>query len=116
MNAFLIMSERSSPSKIVAMEARLLESSQRGLRNAVRNNDDAVTMLLVDSEGPLAGSPCAHLQARDGWDLTDASDGVVHLMVEAMETWIIADPDALAAYYGQRFSVSLSVLSIISTG
>jgi hypothetical protein len=58
-----------------------------GFRNAVRNNDDAITMLLVDSEGPLVGSPCAHLQARDGWDLTDASDGVVHLMVEVMETW-----------------------------
>ena len=24
-------------------------------------------------------------------------------MVQAMETWIVADPDALAAYYGQRF-------------
>jgi hypothetical protein len=24
-------------------------------------------------------------------------------MVETMETWIVADPDALAAYYGQRF-------------
>ena len=28
---------------------------------------------------------------------------MVHLMVQMMETWIVADPDALKAYYGQGF-------------
>jgi hypothetical protein len=28
---------------------------------------------------------------------------MIHLMVQTMEAWIVADPDALADYYGQRF-------------
>jgi Domain of unknown function (DUF4276) len=27
----------------------------------------------------------------------------IHLMVQAMEAWVVADPDALATYYGQKF-------------
>jgi Domain of unknown function (DUF4276) len=74
-----------------------------GFRNAVRNNEYSIVALLVDAEGLVAGSSSAHLQARDDWDLAGTSDRVVHLMVQAMEAWIIADPDALAAYYGQHF-------------
>jgi Domain of unknown function (DUF4276) len=74
-----------------------------GFRNAVQNGDDAVVVLLVDAEAPVNGAASAHLQARDGWDLGFASDQAVHLMVQTMEAWIVADPDALAAYYGQGF-------------
>ncbi len=28
---------------------------------------------------------------------------MIHLMVQFMETWIVADPQALAEYYGQGF-------------
>ena len=34
------------------------------------------------------------------------SEDSVHLMVQTMEAWIVADPDALAAYYGQGFRAS----------
>ena len=61
-------------------------------------------MLLVDAEAAvISDSPRAHLEKRDCWDLRFATDDMVHLMIQAMETWIVADPDALAAYYGQRF-------------
>ncbi len=74
-----------------------------GFRNAVQSGDDAIVALLVDAEGPVNNSSRAHLQSRDGWDLQFASDDVVHLMVQTMEAWIVADPDALTEYYGQYF-------------
>jgi hypothetical protein len=74
-----------------------------GFQNAVRNGDDTIVALLVDAEGPLNGPARAHLQFRDHWDLKSCSDDVIHLMVQAMEAWVVADPDALAAYYGQKF-------------
>ena len=82
--------------------------------NAVRTNRDAINVLLVDSEDPVVpeiGDPArdaaarvAHLRHRDGWDLSATRAERVHLMVRCMEAWIVADPDALAAYYGQGFS------------
>jgi len=65
-----------------------------------------MTALLVDAEGPVATSPCAHLQSRDGWEFGDVPDDVVHLMIQNMEAWIVADTTALAAYYGQRFNAN----------
>ena len=74
-----------------------------GFRNAVLMGDDAIVALLVDAEAPVNGPARAHLRSRDGWDLAFTSDDVVHLMVQTMETWIVADRDALAQYYGQHF-------------
>jgi hypothetical protein len=60
--------------------------------------------LLVDSEGPLAGhgvsARCEHLSRR-GWDLVGTPAENVHLMVQCMEVWIVADPDAVQRFYGQ---------------
>ena len=65
---------------------------------------EGIVVLLVDAEAAMnSNTPRAHLQTRDNWNLGFATDDMVHLMVHAMETWIVADPNALAAYYGQRF-------------
>ena len=67
---------------------------------------DEIVVLLVDAEAPVtAPTPVEHLRARpdDEWDLRGVEKDRVHLMVQTMETWIVADPDALAAYYGQDF-------------
>ena len=61
-------------------------------------------VLLVDAERPVQAQPRAHLYARDRWDLADVDDRAVHLMVQTMEAWIVADADALSSYYGQRFN------------
>jgi hypothetical protein len=74
-----------------------------GFRNALQNGDDTIVALLVDAEEAVKGPVRAHLQSKDRWDLKSCSDEVVHLMVQTMEAWIVADPDALAAYYGQKF-------------
>ncbi len=64
-------------------------------------------MLLVDAEEPVTQSkpkPWEHLKNRDRWDQPPgASDDQCHLMVQAMESWFLADKDALSSFYGQGF-------------
>lgn len=65
-----------------------------------------IIALLVDAEVPVkAQTSVEHLQNRegDGWDLTGVLAEHVHLMVQTMETWIIADSDALKDFYGPGF-------------
>ncbi len=69
--------------------------------NARARSPGLFNVLLVDSEGPVSGTPRAHLIAH-GWTL-DGGDGCFHLMAQTMETWIVADVDALKAYYRQGF-------------
>lgn len=74
-------------------------------RHAREVGDFGIVVLLVDAEGPVHHAPRAHLEIRgDPWDLNGIPDNVVHLMVQTMEAWIVADPDAVAVYYGQRFN------------
>jgi hypothetical protein len=68
-----------------------------------RRNPDAFNVLLVDSERPVLLPRREHLRQQDGWDLFSLSDDQVHLMVQTVEAWLIADPEALARYYGQNF-------------
>ena len=70
--------------------------------------DDSV-MLLVDSEGPVAAGagPWRHLKDRDGWDKpAGATDDHVHLMVQCMEAWFLADKDRLADFFGRGFNAN----------
>ena len=91
---------------------------------AVNNGEEAV--LLVDSEAVVIvpsgiteytdikmWKPWHHLKNRlgqtgqlaDNWDKpVKASDEDCHLMVELMESWFLADTDALKQYYGQGFN------------
>lgn len=67
-------------------------------------------MLLIDSEAPVPHDdfqPWQFLKQNqaDQWDKpTNAKDEDCHLMVQAMEAWLLADSKALAAYFGQGFS------------
>lgn len=63
-------------------------------------------VLLVDSEGPVTTGPWQHLKKTpDNWDQpSGATDDQVHLMVQCMEAWFLADKESLAAYYGNGFN------------
>lgn len=76
---------------------------------------ETLCVLLVDSEDPIASETKGksevnaqvrkrHLEKHEpSWDLSAVSEDHVHLMVQCMEAWIVADSDALARYYGQHF-------------
>lgn len=85
-------------------------------------NPDRINALLVDSESAVASVPRErtsdaalrrdHLQQRqsadgrgqgDGWNLAHVDPERIHLMVQCMETWIVADPEALEGFYKQGF-------------
>lgn len=70
---------------------------------AIKDHADARVLLLVDSEREVTSEPRQHLAAGDGWDLTTVADNQCHLMAQVMESWFLADPAALARFYGQNF-------------
>lgn len=66
-------------------------------------------LLLVDSDGAVADGETARafLQKKyKGWKLQTIADHQCHLMVQIMESWFIADVDALKSFYGQGFQES----------
>ena len=64
-------------------------------------------ILLVDSEAPPKPGQTSwqHLAVEDRWKKPqEVRDGQVFLMVQLMEAWFVADPDALKAFFGSGFS------------
>lgn len=72
-----------------------------------------VYLLLVDSEEKVSvekDQVWAHVKARqgDGWDKpASANADMLHLMVECMENWFLADPQELEKFFGQGFKMGL---------
>jgi Domain of unknown function (DUF4276) len=91
--------------KIVACGSR--DAAFRSFKLATENPEaDTTYLLLVDAEEVVARNrgPWKHLVARDPWERpAAATDDSVHLMAVMTETWLLADPLALAAYYGTGF-------------
>jgi hypothetical protein len=72
---------------------------------ALEQHSDSLNILLVDSEGPVSTTPKQHLHDRDGWNITVPAE-CCQLMVQTMESWLLADVEVLKSYYGQRFQGS----------
>lgn len=75
--------------------------------NAIKTSGQTTCILVVDSEGPVdAGMTPKDFLRRPphNWHLQDAPPDSVHLMVECMEAWIVADREAVATYFGQHFN------------
>ncbi len=74
---------------------------------ACRSNETA--LLLIDSEDAVASDifPWTYLANRPG-DRFDCPENVTddycHLMVVCMETWFLADKDALSRFFGRGFN------------
>lgn len=65
-------------------------------------------LLLVDSEGSVASgsSAVSHLRRRDQWQLDAAHEPDVHLMVQLMESWFLADKSVLQSVFGSGFNAT----------
>ena len=66
---------------------------------------DEYPVLLVDSEAPVAPAAQAwqHLNGRDAWEKpTGADENQAQMMVQCMETWLLADRNALRRFFGQE--------------
>ncbi|MFM7426370.1 MAG: DUF4276 family protein [Elainella sp.] len=89
--------------KLIACGSR--NKTFRDFQTALTSHPDAFNLLLVDAEAPFtSGNICQHLQNRDKWPTTTIDEIQCHLMVEAMENWLMADVDTLAQFYGQNFN------------
>jgi hypothetical protein len=79
----------------------------RRFKIALETHRDDIIALLVDAEGlVLSDSPWEHLASLPDAALRKpkgAKDEHAHLMVQIMESWFLADREALETYYGQGF-------------
>ncbi len=74
------------------------------------SKDSTVPLLLVDSEGPVTTGHTVwqHLRTRDRWHKPAAAgDDQAFLMVQVMESWLLADRNALQTYFGERFKANV---------
>lgn len=88
--------------RIIACGSR--EETYQNFLRAVKTYPDTFVILLVDAECAVVSSSTQHLMQHDGWAFRGINDDQVHLMVQAVEAWLIADREALKAYYGQEFN------------
>lgn len=93
--------QKRRPLRVIPCGSR--DDTFRAFRAAVRDHAGDRVFVLVDAEQEVTGTPREHLAARDPWDLSFAGDDQCHLMAQVMESWFLADPDALARFYGQQF-------------
>ena len=78
----------------------------RDFMNAVRAHPDSFNLLLVDSDAPDDGTLIRRVKAHADWDASVArvvNDEQIHFMVQVMESWFLADRDALLRFYGAGF-------------
>ncbi len=64
---------------------------------------------MVDSEEPVEthSSPWDHLTAKDKWKKPETTeDNQAHLMVQCMEAWFMADPEAVVKHFDKGLKVA----------
>lgn len=94
--------------EIIASGSRMNAYTRFAKKSNITANENECALLLVDAEGPVVNQRSwEHLKDRDGWNRPDGTtDDQCHLMVQAMESWFLADRTTLAKHYGPRFQES----------
>ena len=100
-----LLGDRPRP-RITASGSR--DEAYRDFSRSLAKDADTFPVLLVDSEDPVphGKTVSAHLRDRDPHWTEPLPDGQVHLMVQCMEAWFLADKSALKKYYGDGFKES----------
>jgi hypothetical protein len=99
-----VLGDKPKP-RIVASGSR--NEAYHDFCRSLDSDTDTFAVLLVDSEDTVAAgaSATAHLRERENWTRAMPEEQV-HMMVQCMETWFLADKTALAQYYGNEFRTS----------
>ncbi|MDR3298638.1 MAG: DUF4276 family protein [Candidatus Accumulibacter sp.] len=110
--AFISQAGIKNRPRVVACGSR--RNTYESFCTAIENGEEAI--LLVDSEDVVntqhqhglsdTWQPWAHLKVRigDEWDKpAGVAETRCHLMVQVMESWFLADQNALKAFFGQGF-------------
>lgn len=96
-----VVTARPMP-KIVACGSR--DEAYRDFTTSLSEGHYDLVALLVDSEEPVQTKLAIdHLRNRDHWQLPQTSTHQIFLMTQCMESWFLADKEALEQYYGQGF-------------
>lgn len=97
---------RQAPRKLQFITSGSRESTFEDFCTALRTSPSDFNVLLVDSEGPVGSRPpWTHPHVQDSWAKPQGvDDSQCHLMVQAMEAWILADRQALKDFYGNGFN------------
>ncbi|MBI3769993.1 MAG: DUF4276 family protein [Deltaproteobacteria bacterium] len=91
--------------RIVACGARI--AAYGDFCTALRVAPTENSVLLVDSESPVDGTPWSHVETGDAWPRPGgATDDQLQFMVVCMESWVLADRNALKRVFGMGLRVS----------
>lgn len=91
------------------------EDAYDSFKTAVASNNNDYVILLVDSEEPVenpneapnSGGAWKHLKICDGWECpAGVANDQAQLMVTCMETWIMADHQAIRDFFGQHLQTN----------
>ena len=94
--------DRRIPVRVVPCGGR--NAAYDCFRTALDGDSDDLCVLVVDSEGEVESGPIDHLVGKEPtWDMRGVNESLCHLMVQAMESWLVCDVEALRDYYGQGF-------------
>ena len=83
-----------------------IDETIKDFMDGIQHKPDAFNILLVDSDGPDNSSLISSLKARSTWDNhigANIQNDQIHFTVQVMESWFLADRDALGRYYGRDF-------------
>ena len=101
-----VVPEGAQP-RIVACGSR--QKAYDDFAKGLNDPDYDLVLLLIDSEAPVAEPDDAwtHLRKRDQWAKPAGAGGdAVHMMVQCMESWFMADKVSLERFYGHAFNAN----------
>jgi Domain of unknown function (DUF4276) len=109
-DAFFAELKNAAQSKKISFKiipAGNTQSTYDDFFRSVEHSPQSFNLLLVDSDAALDENESARdfLQKKyKKWKLKTVKDEQCHLMVQIMESWLIADINALKEFYGQGFN------------
>ena len=78
------------------------EETINAFKKATLRHEGAFIILLIDSDQAYAPSLLMNLR-NENQIRANVQDEQIHFMVQVMESWFLADVDALKEYYEQKF-------------